>query len=107
MQYYQKLKDIRNDNEKSQRQIAQILNITVQQYSLYETGKRSMPIDQYKTLATYYNVSIDYLCGLVQDFRNLNGEKINVADYSKRATGETKNINIKDAGQNNKFNIKQ
>ena len=57
------LKDLREDNDKKQYEIAKILGITSQQYSLYETNQRSMPIDKLLILADYYNVSLDYLCG--------------------------------------------
>lgn len=65
MNYYQRLKDIREDNEKNQEQIAKILNTTRQQISKYETGRQMMGIDKYIKLARYYNVSIDYLAGLI------------------------------------------
>ena len=44
-EFYNKLKEIRKDADKSQKEIAEILKITQQQYQLYETGKRYMPID--------------------------------------------------------------
>ena len=43
--YLKRLKDLREDNELKQDDIARILNITRQQYSLYELGKRTLPID--------------------------------------------------------------
>lgn len=65
MQINQRMKDLREDADKSQTQIARILKITQQQYGLYETGKREMPIKHYITLAKYYDVSLDYLAGLI------------------------------------------
>ncbi len=65
MNYYQRLKDIREDNEINQEQIAQVLKTTRQQISKYETGKQMMGIDKYIKLARYYNVSLDYLAGLI------------------------------------------
>ena len=53
----------------TQKQAAQILDITPQQYQLYESGKREMPMHHFITLAEYYNVTIDYLAG--RDNRNL------------------------------------
>ena len=58
-----KLRDIREDNDLSQTDIAKILNTTQQQYSKYELGIRSIPIDKLDVLATFYNTSIDYLVG--------------------------------------------
>ncbi len=64
MYIYQRLKDIRDDSDKKQEDIALILNITRQQYQLYESGKREMPMHHFVTLAKYYNISLDYLAGL-------------------------------------------
>lgn len=61
--YLKRLKDLREDNELKQEDIAKILNITRQQYSLYELGKRTIPIDLLNTLASFYNTSIDYMIG--------------------------------------------
>ena len=65
MYVYQRLKDIREDADKKQEDIAIILNITRQQYQLYESGKREMPMHHFVTLAKYYNVSLDYLSGII------------------------------------------
>ena len=64
MHCYQRLKDMREDADKKQEDIAFILNITRQQYQLYESGKREMPMHHFMTLAKYYNISLDYLSGL-------------------------------------------
>lgn len=65
MYFYQRLKDIREDNDKKQEDIARVLNITRQQYQLYESGKREIPMHHFITLAKHYNISLDYLAGLV------------------------------------------
>lgn len=65
MNYYQRIKDLREDKDLSQEQIAQILMTTRQQISKYETGKQMMGIDKYIKLAKYFNVSLDYLAGLI------------------------------------------
>ena len=64
MYVYQRLKDLREDNDKKQEEIALVLKITRQQYQLYESGKREMPMHHFIALARYYNVSLDYLAGL-------------------------------------------
>ena len=64
MYQYQRLRDLREDADLKQRQIAELLNMTVQQYSLYERGEREIPFHHVITLAKYYNVSIDYIAGL-------------------------------------------
>ncbi len=64
MYIYQRLRDIREDSDLKQHQVADILNITRPQYQLYESGKREMPMHLFVELAKYYNVSMDYLSGL-------------------------------------------
>ena len=71
MYFYQRLKDTREDSDKKQEDIAAVLNITRQQYQLYESGKREMPMHHFLTLAKHYNLSLDYLAGLVDTPRKL------------------------------------
>ena len=71
MYEYKRLKDLREDADKKQEAIALILNITRQQYQLYESGKREMPMHHFVTLARYYNVSLDYLAGLIETPKKL------------------------------------
>ena len=63
----QRLKEIREDKDLYQKDIAKILNIPQQNYSRYELGIVSMPIEKYAILAKYYNTSIDYLIGLTNE----------------------------------------
>jgi transcriptional regulator with XRE-family HTH domain len=62
---------MREDADKKQEDIAFILNITRQQYQLYESGKREMPMHHFMTLAKYYNISLDYLSGLIDKPKKL------------------------------------
>lgn len=62
-----RFKDIREDKDLLQVDIAKVLNITQCQYSLYENGLRSMPIEKLIILANYYKVSTDYLLGLTNE----------------------------------------
>lgn len=71
MNYTVKLKELRIDNDLKQSDIAKYLNITKQQYSLYETGRRKLPIDQLKALCEYYKVSSDYILGLPEGLKYL------------------------------------
>ncbi|MBE6144022.1 MAG: helix-turn-helix transcriptional regulator [Firmicutes bacterium] len=61
--YLQRIKDLREDRDLTQTDIAKILHITQQQYSLYESGKREMPLEYIITLSNIYNVSLDYIVG--------------------------------------------
>ena len=71
MHFYQRLRDLRDDNEKTQVQIAEVLGMKYQQYSRYESGEREMPMHHFITLARYYNVSIDSLAGIIDTPRKL------------------------------------
>ena len=66
--YLKRLKDLREDNDLTQENISEILKISRPQYSLYETGKRDIPVDLLTTLAKYYKTSIDYIVGLTDTF---------------------------------------
>ena len=72
MYIYQRIRDLREDNDKKQEEIARVLGITRQQYQLYESGKRELPMHHFVALARYYNVSLDYLAGLIDTPKNLN-----------------------------------
>ena len=67
--YLRRLKDIREDNDLLQKQVAITLGITRQQYGLYESGERSLPIDKLYKLAEFYNTSADYLLGLTDEIK--------------------------------------
>ena len=67
MYYYQRLRDMREDSDLTQKQVGELLGITTQQYQLYESGKREMPMHLFVVLARHYNVSLDYLAGLRSD----------------------------------------
>ena len=71
MQYYQRLRDIREDADKTQTEIAAVLGTSQQQYARWESGMWQMPIEHYKALARFYNISIDYLAGLVDTPKKL------------------------------------
>ena len=71
MHYYQRLCDLREDKDKTQAQIAEVLGMPRQQYNRYETGLRELPMHHFITLARYYNVSLDYLAGLTDTPKKL------------------------------------
>ena len=61
---FKRLRDLREDHDKYQKEIADVLGISQQYYSEYENGKRTIPIFHLITLAKYYGTSIDYIVGL-------------------------------------------
>lgn len=64
MYYYQRLRDLREDKDMTQKEIASILGTTPQQYSLWERGDREIPFHCAITLSMFYRVSLDYIAGL-------------------------------------------
>lgn len=69
METHQRLRDLREDANLKQENIARILGMKQQQYSEYERGKREIPIRVYIKIAQYYGVSLDYVVGLTNDKR--------------------------------------
>lgn len=64
MAYLTKLKDLREDNDLTQTDLAILLQTTQPQVYRYETGKRDIPLDKLVLLCRYFNVSADYFLGL-------------------------------------------
>jgi DNA-binding protein len=67
-----KLKDIREDHDISQKEMANILGVTRSAYSLWELGINIIPLKPLVTYANYFNYSIDYVLGLTNDRRKNN-----------------------------------
>jgi len=61
---YRRIRDLREDRDLKQRQLADYLNCSQQVYSNYELGQRDIPTDVLIRLSAFYNVSVDYLLGL-------------------------------------------
>ena len=61
--YENRLRDLREDNDLKQKNLAALLQVHQTTYSDYELGRLNIPISILHTLADYYNVSIDYLLG--------------------------------------------
>lgn len=64
MQYYKRIRDLREDNDLTQDQLVQILKMHKTTYTNYEQGKREPPFELIIKLAKIYNVSIDYIAEL-------------------------------------------
>ena len=58
-----RLRDLREDHDMKQKEVAAILGIDQRVYSNYEIGKRDIPLNHLMTLADFYHVSIDYILG--------------------------------------------
>lgn len=66
---YRRIRDLREDADLLQRDVAQMLNCSQVCYSHYETGKRDIPTEVLIALARRYDTSIDYLLGLTDQRR--------------------------------------
>lgn len=65
--YYPRIKDLREDNDLTQQQVADFLKMKQSQYSRYERGIRDIPTDILIALAKYYNTTTDYILGLTNN----------------------------------------
>ncbi|MBO7693189.1 MAG: helix-turn-helix transcriptional regulator [Methanobrevibacter sp.] len=96
---YNRLKDLREDEDKSQKEIAQIINTSCAYYGAYELGKRDIPFERVIELAKYYDVSLDYIAGRTNDKGGLRSMKIDqdekmLLDLFHRINRKQKNIII-------------
>jgi transcriptional regulator with XRE-family HTH domain len=64
LKYIKRLRDLREDNDKTQQQIADILGTSQTMYARYERGANELPIHHLITLCKYYGVSADFMLGL-------------------------------------------
>ena len=67
--YFSRLRDLREDADLSQKQVAEILHIQQTVYSRYERGYQTIPVEHLLVLADYYHVSVDYLLGRTNRMR--------------------------------------
>lgn len=67
MQYYQRIRDLREDQDLTQDQLVKILKMHKTTYANYEQGKREPPFEFIIKLAKFYNVSIDYIAGITDN----------------------------------------
>ena len=58
---YRRIRDLREDHDKTQKEIAEVLNMQLTVYQRYERGERELPLWAAIKLANYYNVTLDYL----------------------------------------------
>ena len=74
MTIQQRIRDLREDADKKQTEVARYLGTTAQYYGQYEKGEREMPISRAIMLADYYHVSLDYLVGRT-DIKSVEAER--------------------------------
>lgn len=71
MSHYSRIRDLREDSDKTQQEIADYLGTSSQHYGKYELGRAEIPFDRAIMLAKYYNVSLDYIAGLTNNKKGL------------------------------------
>lgn len=71
MQYYPRLRDLREDHDLTQTELVELLHMHKTTYTNYEQGKREPPLELIVKLARLYNVSIDYIAGIIDTPRPL------------------------------------
>jgi len=64
MEMYQRIRDLREDHDLSQTDVAKLINVSQSTYSRYESGHLDIPSEVLIALARFYNVSTDYILGL-------------------------------------------
>lgn len=64
-----RLRELREDNDLTQKALAEYLHIRQNTYSQYETGMRQLPLDALIQLANYFHTSTDYLLGLTDEMK--------------------------------------
>lgn len=72
MHYAQRLKDLREDRDLTQEDIAKVIGTSQSYYAQYENGKRELPFTRAIEIAKFYNVSIDYLAGVTDNPKKSN-----------------------------------
>ena len=71
MYYYRRLRDLREDKDLTQAEVAKLIGTAREQYNKYELGKQEIPFHHVITLAKFYNVSLDYLAGIINTPKKL------------------------------------
>lgn len=72
---YKRIRDLREDADKTQAEVATDIGLYTTTYQRYERGEREIPLDIAVCLAKYYNVSLDYIAGLIVHPRKLFNNK--------------------------------
>lgn len=97
-----RIKDLREDRDLLQKDVAEFLNVSQTNYSKYELGKVTIPSSTLEKLALYYNTSVDYILGLTN-----NPEPYERASKNSTTQSQILTINTKDLSENDIEDIKK
>lgn len=91
---YIRIKDLREDSDLTQIELAEQLGLHTTTYQRYERGEREIPLDIAIAIAKFYNVSIDYIAGLTNTPKTLDGSPYVSKSYKIEQKGTiTNNFN--------------
>ena len=76
MAYYKRIRDLREDSDKTKKEVAEYLGTPYQYYAVYEKGTSEISFERAIMLAKYYNVSLDYIAGLTNKKTSLDSPKL-------------------------------
>lgn len=93
MNYYQRIKDLREDNDLTQKELADYLKISRSTYSMYECGSNIIPLLLLDKLSIKYQVSIDYIVG-ISNIKGYNIKPMNSNIMCKRLREERVKNNL-------------
>lgn len=95
MEYYERFRSLREDNDLTQTEIAEYLGVKQNYYSLQERGQKPFQVNQIQLLCKYYQVSADYILGLAPglNWPRGKGERKHAADRTKYTFMYNKNQN--------------
>lgn len=96
MAKYNRIKDLREDNDKTQQELADYLCTSSQHYGKYELGHAEIPFERAIALAKYYDVSLDYIAGLTNSKHGLS--------YNELKPEQQKIINVLDSLSHEELN---
>ena len=91
---YERIRNLREDRDLTQKQVADILFMQLTQYRRYESGERELPLDLAITLSDFYNVPIDYIAGV--------SDKITIAEESLTADEKQLLCNFRNLSETDK-----
>ncbi len=78
MAHYPRIRDLREDNDKTQNELADYLGTTTQYYGLYEKGANEISFERAIMIAKFYDVSLDYLAGLTNNKKGLSSSDLTI-----------------------------
>lgn len=107
MEYYPRLRDLREDRDLNQDEVAKVIGTDQSYYAKYEKGIRPISFERVIMLAKFYNVSIDYIAGLTNDKRGIGYTKQLDSTNKTLPNNDNNKYNITSSSSGSKYNITQ